>query len=111
MFDNILLEPVQKDLFIKLVKSARNVPVSKREKFYVIQTMGETVIQHPGILDDEIQAYLGDVEILSDAGLLNLNYSTRGTPNFDITPFGFKYYDEVLNVENKRDVLNINTFE
>jgi hypothetical protein len=55
--------------------------------------MGGDHLLHPSLSPDQNEVYLGDVEALAAAGLLNLTYGSRGTPQFDITPLGFRYYE------------------
>lgn len=93
MFEHIILETVQEELLIKLVEAARNVPITKREKFLVARSSAGDYLLYSGIPDDKSKIYFGDIEILADARLLALGYGSKGTPNFDITPLGFKYYE------------------
>jgi len=95
MFERILLEPVQEELLIKIVEAARNVPLDKREKFFVLRSSEGDSLFHPGIPEDKSQIYFGDIETLASQGLLALGYGSRGTPNFDVTPLGFKYYEQL----------------
>ena len=93
MFKNIILEPEQEDLLIKIVEAARNVPHDKRQKFFIVQTNVENYLDHPGLPGGEIQIYFGDVEILAREGLLALEQSLGGSPNFDVMPLGLRYYE------------------
>lgn len=90
-FDQILLEPVQKELLTTLVEAARNTPRDNRQKFFVLQSSGGDELLHSYVPKDKTQIYFGDVEVLSNEGLLALGYGSGGTPNFDITPLGFQY--------------------
>ncbi len=92
LFDHIILEPEQKDLLFLIVEASRNVKRSERSKFRVDQTMGGDSLKHPGIPSNKSQIYIGDVEILANEGLINLGYSSKGSPIFDVNPIGFKYY-------------------
>ena len=89
----ILLEPVQKELLITVVEASRNTPTDKRQKFLVSQTHGGGDLIHPSVPKDKTQVYFGDVEALDQEELIALGYSSRGTPSFDVTPQGFKYYE------------------
>jgi len=93
MFDSIILEQLQEELIIKIAEAARNVSRDNRQKFLVVQSSDGDFLVHPGLPIGEIQIYFGDVEILSREGLLSLGYGSRGSPNFDVTPLGFKYYE------------------
>ena len=91
--DEILLEPIQKELLINIVEAARNTPLDKRQKFFVAQSFGGDNLLHPSIPKEKTQIYFGDIEALANEGLLALGYGSEGTPNFDVTPFGFRYYE------------------
>ncbi len=93
IFDEILLEPDQVELFQRLVEAWRSTPRDQRQKFMVAQAMGGDHLVHPSLGPDQNDVYFGDVEALAAAGLLNLTYGSGGTPQFDITPLGFRYYE------------------
>jgi hypothetical protein len=93
MFEHIILEPVQEELLIKLVEAVRNVPLNKRQKYFVLQSSSGDHLLHSGLPGGEIQIYFGDVEALASVGLVALGYGSSGTPNFDVTPMGFRYYE------------------
>jgi hypothetical protein len=95
----ILLEPEQKELFKVLVEASRNVPRQNRQKFFAIDYMGGSNIIHPGLSDGKIPAYLGDLDALANENLLSMSYGSKGTPNFDVTPQGFKYYEQLKEQE------------
>jgi hypothetical protein len=42
-----------------------------------------------------LTGHLEDVEVLSSCGLVTIGYGPRGTPNFYVTPIGFKYYEHL----------------
>jgi len=60
-FKDILIEPDQEDLLIKIVEAARNVPSDQRTKFTVAQSVGGDCLIHPGLPKDKGQIYCGDV--------------------------------------------------
>jgi hypothetical protein len=92
MFDHILLEKEQEELLLELVEFERNVPRDKRQKFVVHSGNDKETLGYPGRnLGKKI--CLGDIEILGQEGLLAISYSSHGTPKFDITPLGFRYYE------------------
>jgi len=101
MFEHILLDPEQTELLRVLVEASRNVTRENRQKFYVAQTTGGAFMMHPGLGEGDQQVYMGDIEILSGAGLLNLGYASGGTPNFDVTPLGFRYYEQLHSSDNE----------
>lgn len=98
-FENILLQPEQKELLAIIVEAARNVPRHQRQKFIVIQADQGDFIHHPA-LGKSTEGYLGDVETLDRVGLLALSYR-RGTPLFDVTPLGFEYYNYMKKKEGE----------
>ncbi len=120
MFEHIILEPVQEELLIKIVEAARNVPQNQRGKFLVAQSSEGDHLIHSGIPDDKAKIYFGDAEILAGEGLLQLGYGPRGTPLFDVTPLGFKYYEFLKNRQGEpveriestiRNYLNAHDFQ
>jgi hypothetical protein len=100
MFENILLEKEQVELLYVLVEISRNIPREKRQKFYYLQCQNPIVI-HPNLEGFEMNAYLGDIEILAGSGLLNLSYRDSGDPIFDVTPRGFKYYEHMKKLDGQ----------
>jgi len=90
-----MLEPEQKDLLAILVEAARNVQREQRQKFMFVETFGASTIDHPGLSNGSVEAYKGDIEILARNGLVSLSYGMRGSLSFDVTPEGFKYYEEM----------------
>lgn len=91
-FDYILLEEEQKELLVSLVEAWRNIPRNKRRKFSFFKTVATTQIMGLGDIENP---YEGDIEALGRVGLLNISYGSRGSLNFDITPFGFRYYEHL----------------
>lgn len=95
MFEHIVLEPDQQQLLGELVEIERSVPREKRGRFLVAQSMGshtDTFIHNGG---PRLEGHLEDVEILARNGLVAIFYGSRGTPNFYVTPEGFRYYEEM----------------
>jgi hypothetical protein len=101
MFEHIVLEPEQVELLRLVVEASRNVPRDKRRKFMVARTFGGDSLMHPGLSKNGTKTYIGDIEILSSVGLLNLSYGSNGTPNFDVTPLGFQYYEYLHQVDTE----------
>ncbi len=115
MFDHILLEEEQINLLCTLVEASRNVPREKRQKFHAVQTLGKhsADIIHEGLPKDFPGAYIGDIEILATEGFFNYGYGSHGTINFDIAPFGYKYYEYVMSHKGEsteRVEISINNF-
>jgi hypothetical protein len=96
MLDQILLDKEQIELLVQLVEAARNVPREQRQKFFVLQAMGTPdEIHHPGFPNGHIEAYVGDAEQLIAKRLLSGVYAPSGELGFDVTPEGFRYYEEL----------------
>ncbi len=53
-----------------------------------------STVQHPGLPNGQMQVYVGDVEELGSKRLLSLTCTARGTLRFDVSPEGFRYYEE-----------------
>lgn len=96
MFEHIILELEQTDLFERLVEAARAVP---RQSFALRQTLGTTAtysrLVHPGLGAQDTQVYPGHLKALHDAGLITWDHLSRGLIEFDVTPLGFRYYDHL----------------
>jgi hypothetical protein len=91
-FDNILLEEEQRVLLMALVEAWRSLPREDRHNFIFIQTFGGSEIIG---LDNFPNPYKGDIVALGREDLLNISYGSRSSLNFDITPLGFKYYENL----------------
>lgn len=97
ILDRIPLEEEQKDLLAMLVEAARNVPRDQRREFMIMWHVGsrEPTLSHPGLPGKRTTAHMGDVDVLRDAGLIQVLRDDRGSRAFDVHPLGFKYYDEM----------------
>lgn len=93
-FDHILLEKEQLELLAMVVEASRNVTREKRNKFLVVKNRGGDVLIHEGLGGNKV-IYLGDVEALAAEGLVSLTYGSTGSPLFDVTPLGFRYYEHL----------------
>lgn len=99
-FDQILLESEQEELLTLIVEAVRNTPREKRRKFLVVQSNSGDFLIHPGIKGGSA-IYYGDVEELGRQGLLAIGFGSTGSPNFDITSLGFRYYEYLKSKEGK----------
>ena len=95
MFENILLEPTQKELLVILVEAARNVQRDRRSEFVFSESIGGTEISHPGLPNGLLEVYKGDVEILLRQGFVHPLRRKPSMLSFEITPEGFAYYKEI----------------
>jgi hypothetical protein len=93
-FDQLGLEPEQEDVLSAMVEAERKIPRSKRSPFILSQAMGgESHLIHVGLEGRQLSASRGDLETLAERGLLRASFSSRGTPLFDVTPEGRRYYE------------------
>jgi hypothetical protein len=95
LYEHILLEEEQEQLLQVLVEASRNVERAKRQQFMFVATFGGSSITHPGLPDGKVEAYKGDIETLAREGLSALRYGSHGSLFFDVTPLGFRYYEEI----------------
>ncbi|HEV8424514.1 MAG TPA: hypothetical protein VGS14_04940 [Actinomycetes bacterium] len=95
--NGVLLEREQEDLLKVLVEASRNVPRDQRQRFMFTQSWGPgDRIQHPGLPNQVMPAYEGDLDVLEREGLLNASYTgQRGNRFFDVSPLGFRFYEEM----------------
>lgn len=84
---SIILIEHQKELLLKLVEAEHSVPREQRRKFILVAS---STVLHPG-LSPNLPANLSDIEALEDAELIRLAVMGTASPNFSITPLGFKY--------------------
>lgn len=95
MFRNFLLEPEQKELLITMVEAMRNTRGKRRQGFLFSNEVGGPYIVHDGLPNGQVPAYIGDMEILTQEGFLIRTYVGPGTPLYDVTPMGYKYYEQL----------------
>ena len=101
MFEHILLEPEHLELLVTLVEAVRNTPRSQRQPFLFAETFGGSSITHPGLPEEGLQAYKGDIDILAREGLLAITTPSEYYHIIDVTPLGFKYYEHIKQKEDK----------
>ncbi|CAG0977023.1 hypothetical protein ANRL4_01628 [Anaerolineae bacterium] len=93
---NIELEPAQRELLVKLVEAARNVPTEKRQEFFSVPEIGRGgSVSHPGLIGGELEASNGDLRILLNEGLLLLLREHPYDFSFEVTPLGYKLYTQI----------------
>jgi hypothetical protein len=95
MFQNILLESEQKELLTILVETLRKVPRDQRAKFIVAQSAGGDVLLYPGHPSYNSKIFMGDMEILAHEGLVDITYGSGGSPNVNVLPHGYAYYEHM----------------
>lgn len=93
-FGRIYLEEAQRELLSWMVEGERQLPTEKHGRFLLTETMGGSFLIHPYV-PERPAVRRGDLESLADYGLLRRGFGSRGTPNFEITPQGRRYYTEM----------------
>ncbi|MCH8994548.1 MAG: hypothetical protein IH959_06205 [Chloroflexi bacterium] len=91
-FDDVLLEPEQKELLVQIVEAARSVPRDKQEKFAWSDSASSSLLHHPGFPSKNISVYGGDLDTLEDKNLLRRPSRSPSSPMYDVTPEGYAYY-------------------
>lgn len=98
MSDQINLQKEQADLLSALVEAVHN-ELRKGGlgfKVHLPAIQGRPcAIFHLGLPKGKIEAYIGDIDILSNGGLIAISSRSGNTLLFTITPEGFKYYDSM----------------
>ena len=95
MFQNILLESEQKELLTLLVETSRKMPRDERRKFIVAQSNSGDTLLVPGHPSQNFKVYIGDIETLAREGLVDITYGSRGSPNVNVLPLGYAYYEHM----------------
>ena len=98
-FENIILEPEQQDLFIRMVENVKSVPRENRSQMIEANSNDGTCLIMP---KGEITGYAyGDPDALATAGLLQMDYSSSGGKRYTISPVGYQYYDWLMKQQGK----------
>jgi hypothetical protein len=93
-FDRIYLEAEQVELLSWMVEGERALPSHQHDKFLLVGTMEGYFLIHPH-LGERPAVRQGDLETLADNGLLRRGFGGKGTPNYELTPQGRRYYAEM----------------
>lgn len=99
--ENIILGSDQVELLKRMVEAYRAVPREKREKFLLAKHMQGAYLVHSGLSNGGTSIYSGDLDMLSQEGLILKTLSSRGGNIYDVTPKGFKYYSFINSCEGK----------
>lgn len=87
------LEQEQEEILAQMVEAQRGLPRQGRSHFLLVQSSGGDSLIHPKL---RIDAFKGDLDALEMAGLIYVaTIGGRGTPNYEIAPNGYEYYDEM----------------
>lgn len=98
-FEKIILEPEQEDLFIRMVENVRSVPRENRGRIIEANSFDGTCLIMP---KGEIRGYAhGDPDALTSAGLLLMDFGSRGSKRYTISPLGYQYYNWIMKEQGK----------
>jgi len=102
-FDYIILEEEQKELFIKMVENARDLPRNERLWIYLEKAVGgyltiENTDTRQHKLEDVIDS---DLDELAGNKLLRNTFRYTDAKSFAITPQGFQYYEWLMKQQGK----------
>ena len=91
-----VLDIEQEQTLAFLVEASRKLPRDARRPFYGMRVMGTSylLLNHPEVPRGHPGLYPGDIEELAAAGLVRLKVSAGNTWVFDVTPLGFRYYEQ-----------------
>lgn len=88
-FETVDLDDEQRQLFMRMVEIHRDAPRDRRI-FLLSRTFGgDTLVAAAG---PNIKTAKYDLDVLVRYGLLMLDFSARGTPNYTVSPDGLRYY-------------------
>jgi len=91
---NPVLEEEQRYLLCVLVEASRNVPKDRRQKFLLRQDIRDclSILKHEGLPGGGFHVHMGDLEMLSRAGLVLLSRNLHNLVEAEVTPEGYQYY-------------------
>lgn len=108
-FDQILLEPEQKELFIQIVEIMKQVPREDRGWMIEANSKDGTCLIMPRINSKQNNitgfAY-GDLDMIAEAGLMKGEVTDSGGNRYVLKPMAYKYYDW-LNINEGSDVNDV----
>ena len=114
------IEKEQIDLLKVLVELMRSMPRDQRRKIMVLRTTDGDYLRNPVTSGYLQRIFMGDLEVLARIGFIDISYGSSGTPNINVLPEGFSYYEyfqnqsgqPLANVENTiRSLLSSSDFE
>lgn len=91
------LEQEQVDLLTAIVEYHRSVPRDKRDRFWVMHTMGTpTHAWYPMMQDGwQMNVVDADLEVLASYGLIGIDYGQHGVSKFSVRPEGIETYEQL----------------
>ena len=103
-FSNIILEPEQKELFIRIVEAVKKIPREKR--MFIIEIKNMIDMELIVLSQDHEQHCIeniiyGDLDEFIDHKLLRYSLSKNGSRNFNVSPTGFLYYEWLMKQQGK----------
>lgn len=96
-FETLPLERAHKELLSKLVEASRSVPREELYPYASIAIGPSTMLVGPGLRDAKVSG--SDLRDLERYGLLRMGFSSKGNPNYEVTPEGRAYYDWMKSLE------------
>lgn len=97
-FDQIDLDPEQRELFMHMAEAFRDAPRTRR-RFMLSQSLAGASLHGPGGPVTDVAP--NDLDVLARYGLLMTTYGSRGTPNYDVSPDGLRYYRYLRERQNE----------
>jgi hypothetical protein len=91
------LEDEQKKLLAKFVEAHLNSPPEARGVFLASEAMGDPQARflHSRVQQLGFKGSRADAEVLARVGLLQMSWSSRGTPTFYVLPAGIQAYQQM----------------
>jgi len=94
-FEHIILEEEQKELFIRIVEMVKKIPRENRGSMIEANTKDGTCLIIPD--NSNIIGFArGDLDILTDAGLMSSEPTRSGGKRFTLKPISYKYYEWLM---------------
>lgn len=101
----VRLDPEQQELLAQMVEAQRSLPRKQRQHFILSETFDSTDLVHPA--PGRIELTKSDMDALEMQGLVYLAaIGGRGSPNYDITPQGYAYYEN-LRTRNRQPLAEV----
>lgn len=103
-FEQIILEDEQKELFIRIVETMKQISRENRGSMIESSTNDGTGLimptKKPG--QSDIKGFArGDLDILAEEGLLRLEFTSKGNKRFTLRPISYIYYEWLMKQQGK----------
>lgn len=107
-FESLILEEERKDLLLQMAEKIKSTPRENRGPMIEANSMDGNCLVMPN--GSNLKGFASeDPDNLLNAGLLNLNYGSRGSRLFTITPTGYRCYEWLMKQQGKA-VERVETF-